>query len=568
MVKLRIFARLLLLLGLIFSLAIGGRYAPARAANPVANPAHKAHAAPVPVRDGTLVEGIQEDPDQLLPNFSGRLYTLLVQQTLFAPLFYSDNNGVIQPGLASVVPTVKNGGISDDGRTYTFHLRRGLHWSDGTPLTARDVDFSWRLWTNSKVSPAPYSTLGIDRIGGAAISADGLSITFLLVQPYVPFLSDWTESLQPLPAHVLSSIKPEALGNSGAALLPNVNSGPFTLQEVRTGDRIVVTRNRFYYQAAQGLPYLKSIVFRAIPSAGNIVQALRARTVDTAWLLPITNLNAMRHIKGINVLPLKDAYWEAALINMRRPLFQDVRVRQALEYGLNRAAEVQTAWHGMAALIGDDQPPSSPAYSPTVQPYPYDPGKAGRLLDAAGWRLGADGLRHRAGKVLSFTYSTTFNNPWRQQDEAQALADYERIGIQLIIKNYPPSAFLYVLQHGQFDLAEYVFNNALDPDDTSSFGTHFTYPYGTNYGGYSSPEFDRLAGQEVTTVDPTQRMAIFQRIQKLLHDDVAALWLYSPYDLAAASTRVHNYMPAPYSLDTWNSWQWWVDAPPKPAKHK
>jgi ABC-type transport system substrate-binding protein len=117
------------------------------------------------------------------------------------------------------------------------------------------------------------------------------------------------------------------------------------------------------------------------------------------------------------------------------------------------------------------------------------------------------------------------------------------------------------LQHGQFDLAEYVFNNSLDPDDTASFGTRFVYPLGTNYGGYSNPTFDRLAGQEVTTVDPAQRAGIFARMQKLLHDDVAALWLYSPYDLAAASNRVHNYMPAPYSLDTWNCWQWWVDPP-------
>jgi peptide/nickel transport system substrate-binding protein len=218
-------------------------------------------------------------------------------------------------------------------------------------------------------------------------------------------------------------------------------------------------------------------------------------------------------------------------------------------------------------LIGSDQPPTSSVYAPNVQPYPFDPGKAGRLLDAAGWRVGPDGLRMKAGKVLSFTYSTTLNNPWRQQDEAQALADYERIGIQLIIRNYPPDQFLANLQKGQFDLAEYVFNNALDPDDTSSFGTHFAYPFGTNYGKYSNPQFDQLAGQEVTAVDPIQRFAIFQHMQQILHDDVAALWLYSPDDLAAASARVHNYMPAPYSLDTWNAWEWWVDAP-KPVKHK
>ncbi|MGH2410571.1 MAG: hypothetical protein ACRDGS_09405, partial [Chloroflexota bacterium] len=86
---------------------------------------HGARSAPPPIHGGTMVEGLLVDPDQLLPNFSSQLYAQIVQQTLFAPLFYADNKGVIQPGLASVVPTQKNGGISADGRVYTFHLRKG-----------------------------------------------------------------------------------------------------------------------------------------------------------------------------------------------------------------------------------------------------------------------------------------------------------------------------------------------------------------------------------------------------------------------------------------------------------
>ena len=455
---------------------------PARAATP--HPA--ATVTPVVSRGGTLVEGIQEDPDQLLPNFSGRYYALAVQQTLFAPLFYSDDKGVVRPGLASEVPTVANGGISADGRTYTFHLRRGLRWSDGIPLTARDVDFSWRLWTNSSVAPPPYTTLGLDRIGGSAVSADGLSITFLLVQPYAPFVADWTDTLQPLPQHIYGKIKPASLANSLAAMLPTVGSGPFRLQEYHRGDRLVVAKNPYYYQAPAGLPYLSSIVFRVIPQPSQVVQALRTHAIDAAWLLPITDLSALQHVAQVSVLPLPAANWEAALINVRRAMFRDVRVRQALEYGLNRAAETRSAWHGLATLLASDQPPVSSAYAPQVAPYPYDPVKAGKLLDAAGWRIGPDGLRHKGSQTLGFVYSTTLNNPWRQQDEAQALADYERLGIQLVIKNYPPDELLSHLQQGQFDVVEFVFDNLLDPDDISSFGTHFVYPYGTNYGGYSN----------------------------------------------------------------------------------
>lgn len=523
---------------------------------------HGARSAPSPVRGGTLVEGLLVDPDQLLPNFSSQLYAQIVQQTLFAPLFYTDNKGVIQPGLATVVPTQKNGGISANGRVYTFHLRKGLRWSDGTPLTARDVDFSWRLWTNPKLDPAPYSTLGIDRIQATTISADGLSISFTLVQPYAPFLSDWTDALQPLPAHTLSLLKPEGLANSGFALVPNVNSGPFTLQEVRQGDRIIVVRNPNYYQKSLGYPYLDSLVFRTIPNQNALMSALRAHVVDAAWLLPITSLSAVAHMARVKVVPVPSTNWEAALINRRRPVLQDARVRQALAYGLDRSAEIQSGWHGLAAPIGSDQTPASAVYASDIAPYPYDPGRAGRLLDAAGWRLSPDGFRRKHGQILSITYSTTFNNPWRQLDEAQALSDYEALGIQLVIRNYPAAYFAQtVLPAGDFDLAEYVFTNTLDPDDTAVFGSRFTYPAGSNYGAYSNPVFDQLAGQEVSTVDPTQRAAIFHHMQRILHDDVAALWLYSPDNLGAVSTRVHNYEPGPYNQDTWNAWEWWVTPP-------
>ncbi len=522
--------------------------------------------APTPVRGGALVEGLLVDPDQLLPNFSGQLYAQLVQQTLFAPLFYSDNKGNIQPGLVTEVPTVKNGGISANGRTYTFHLRKGLHWSDGTPLTARDIDFSWRLWTNPKLGLTPYSTLGIDRIGATTISADGLSITFTLVQAWTPFLADWTDALQPLPAHTMSLLNPATLANSGFALVPNVNSGPFTLQEVRHGDRIIVVRNPFYYQKAQGYPYLDSIIFRTVSGQDALLNGLRSHAIDTAWLLPITSLTTLQHMPDVHAVTTPSANWEAAVINTRRPILQDVRVRQALAYGLNRGAEVQAGWQGLATLIGSDQPPTSSVYTSKVSPYPYDPARAGQLLDAAGWKLGTDGFRRKGGKILSLTYSTTFNNPWRRLDESEALGDYEALGIQLIIRNYPAGHFAQtVLPSGNFDLAEYAFSNGLDPDDTATFGSRFTPPAGSNFGAYSNATFDQLAGQEVTTVDPVRRAAIFQRIEKLLHDDVAALWLYSPDNLGAANTRVNNYLPAPFSQDTWNAWEWWV-TPAKATK--
>jgi peptide/nickel transport system substrate-binding protein len=547
---------------------------------------YSSSAAPVaplaPVHGGVLVDGVLADPGILLPNFSRSFYTLLVQQTLFAPLFYSDAQGVIHPGLASVVPTVQNGGISRDGRTYVFHLRPGLRWSDGTPLTARDVDFSWRLWTNPAVASSVASTLGFDHIRSTTISLNGLSITFHLVKPYAPFLAAWTDVPGPLPAHTLSLLKPANILSSGFAYLPDVNSGPFTLApertgnthivpQIRKGDRIVEVRNPFYYQAKQGYPYLDGLVFRTLHSQAELFGALQTHAIDVAWLLPITDLSTLRRMRGYHVLALNDPNWEVALINMRRPIFQDVRVRQALQYGLNREAEVRDIWDSDASLLASDQPPSSPVYDPHIAPYPYDPRLAGRLLDEAGWHLEADGFRHKGKQILSIEYSSTFNNAVRQADEAQALNSYERLGIQVVIRNYPPDVFYdTILPSGNFDLAETVYSNTLDPDDSANFSSKLTYPLGLNYGDYSNPSYDRLANQELTTVDPVKRTAIFWQMQQLLHQDVPAIWLYSPNDLAIAGDNVHNYQPGPFSEDTWNAWEWFLTkaapAKTKPAK--
>src|SRR5205814_7266724 len=153
-----------------------------------------------PVRGGTVVDGLFEEPDRLIPNTSSETFSVMVQQTIFTPLFYTDDKGVLHTGLASQIPTASNGGISKDGLTYTFHLRPGLKWSDGQPLDARDVDYSWRLWTNPKFTPG--NSTGFNLITSADVSSDNRSITFHLKQPFEPFLSVWVDGLfAPIPAH-------------------------------------------------------------------------------------------------------------------------------------------------------------------------------------------------------------------------------------------------------------------------------------------------------------------------------------------------------------------------------
>src|SRR6266700_2531629 len=186
--------------------------------------------AGTPVKGGTWTDDLYEEADSLIPNGSVETFANLVDNTIYAPLFLGNAKGQITPGIVTELPSTANGGICADLKTWTFHLKSGLKWSDGQPLDARDVDFTWKLWTGGKFTPG--STVGYNLIKSATVSSDNLSIIFTLSAPFSPFLSIWTDGLlAPLPAHVFSSMDPAKIETSKENLNPSVVSGPFTLSE-------------------------------------------------------------------------------------------------------------------------------------------------------------------------------------------------------------------------------------------------------------------------------------------------------------------------------------------------
>jgi peptide/nickel transport system substrate-binding protein len=518
---------------------------------------HAAHAAG-PVKGGTVIDGLFEEPDRLIPNTSSETFSVMVQQTIFTPLFYSDDNGVLHPGLASQIPTVSNGGISRDGLTYTFHLRPGLKWSDGQPLDARDVDYSWRLWLNKDLIVG--TTVGLDQIKSATVSADRHSITFHLKASYSPFVSIWADGDMPLPAHVLSKMSAKAINTSQFTFMPTVSSGPFRMVARKAGYSITEVRNPTYYQ--RGLPYLDKLIFRIIPDQTALTNALRAGEIDCGWFLDVSQTNVLQHIPGYTYVAAakKTANVEYALLNLKNPIFKDIRVRQALEYGLNRPAMVKDVRHGQAILAGADEAPALWSYNPQAKPYPYDPARAAKLLDAAGWKMGADGFRHKNGQKFSVRYSTTANNTWRRQDELIVQQNFKSLGIEVRIVNFPADTYFgSILPSAKYDIGEFEDGSAYDPDTVlvASFRGDLLPPRGANYGDYVNPAYDKLAFQEARTSDMGQRKAILGQIQMILNHDLPALWLYHPPDVAEHRNTLHNYVPAPFSSETWNTWAWW-----------
>jgi len=174
--------------------------------------------------------------------------------------------------------------------------------------------------------------------------------------------------------------------------------------------------------------------------------------------------------------------------------------------------------------------------------------------------MGADGFRHKNGQKFSVRYSTTANNTWRRQDELIVLQNFRSLGIEVRIVNFPADTYFgSILPSGKYDIGEFEDGSAYDPDTVlvATFRGDLLPPRGANYGDYVNPAYDRLAFQEERTSDMGQRKAILGKIQMILNHDLPALWLYHPPDVAEHRNTLHNYAPAPFSSETWNTWAWW-----------
>jgi peptide/nickel transport system substrate-binding protein len=489
---------------------------------------------------------------------------------LYAGLIYGDPQGKLLPGLATSVPTTQNGGVSADLKTVAFHLRPGLVWSDGQPLDARDVDYSWKLWANSKA--AAYNTVFVDDIASADVSSDYLSITFHLKSPFVSFVSQWADGglAGPLPAHVFSSMDPAAITKSPENLNPSVVSGPFMMSESKPGDHYTITRNPKYYLASQGLPYLDKVVFRIETDQNTILKDAQAGSIDSAWFLDVSKALAYQQLSNYQTIgdgggTGKNAYtWEGIWINFNnKTLGGNPEVRQAMAMAVDQQSLIQVARRGFAGVRCQDHPSLQvPGYSASLACPKFDLSAANALLDQHSWVKGSDGVRSKNGERLEFQYSTTAGNLWRSDDQLINQANFLKIGIKLDIMNYPASTFfgsvLPTGKPGQYDIAEFAESGAYDPDNSilltcAEKGTG-------NFAFYCTSQMEALQKQQLSTGDPAARQKAFDGINQLEVTDFPFIFEFGSPDIAVYKKGAHNYLPSAVGYgSTENIWLWWCN---------
>jgi peptide/nickel transport system substrate-binding protein len=495
--------------------------------------------------------GTDDEPDNLNPMFAHSDATDQVDAFIFAPVFRYDERGEFVPELATVVPSYANGGVSRDSKTIVLHWRRGVKWSDGAPLTASDLRFTWRA-AMSRANNTK-STFGWDDIASIDVP-DPLTAVVRLKRPNADVMGLFGEggsAYPPLPEHLLGKLP--SLNQATFNAHP-ISSGPFLLKEWRHGSSLEFVANDRYWR---GAPKVRAISFVFVPNSDSLFSELQTHEIDVVDAVPDERLVQLGSIAGLTVHARLIANFRRLVMNCSRPGLSDVRVRLAIAEAIDWDRMNDTVFHGVNVRAVSDISPNSWA-APRIPPYRHDPADAKRLLDAAGWRAGPGGMRIKSDAPLHLLVSAT-NKPFNEQSEVQMQQQLRAVGIDLEIKNYP-SSYLFAqngpLYTGKYDLEFSVDTNAPDPDNQGSWSGDFIPPRGANTTFLNDPIITATSDAAIRTFDRSKRKVLYQREEERIHEVAPAVFFFWENSRAAYNSDLKNYKPAEYITSNWNSWQW------------
>jgi peptide/nickel transport system substrate-binding protein len=505
---------------------------------------------------GTLRVADIEEPDTLNPYIS-TVITSIDLSLLWGSYFYNvDNHGAFVPEVATVVPTLANGGISKDGLTLTYHLRKGIKWQDGVPLTSKDIAFTWRAIMNGK-SNVQVRT-GYDKIASIDTPDDFTVIVHMKERfaPIVAYFMGIQGGGPILPAHILGQY-PDM--NKVPWNSKPVGAGPFIISEWVHGDHITLTANPDYWR---GAPKLHQIIYKWIADNTTIMTQLKTGETD-AWFRADPGLYPqLKDMPGHTTLVSPYSIFGHVDFYNDDPILKDVRVRRAIGFAIDRARLIHDATHDVYLASDSDQPKFSWAYDPNLPSTAQNQPMARQLLDAAGWKVGPDGIRTKDGQRLELQLSYVEGQQIAPAIGALVAQELKGVGIALTQKQYTSATFFAAAGNGgilnthKFQLAYFGWINGVDPDDSSLYLSSQIPPVGQNNLWWRDPKVDALEHDALTTFDQAQRKRDYWAIQEELVNQAPTIVLFAEQRIDVFNSHFHNFIPSPAESATWNSWEW------------
>lgn len=466
-----------------------------------------------------------QEPATLMPHFDLLTLTHEVQNAVFECLFEIDETGAYQPRLTAEVPTLENGGISEDGRTYTLKLREGVAWHDGQPFTSEDVRYTWQVITDPNL---PIVARTVWEEIESIETPDELTAVVTFGEPNVGFVGTASsDSCFIMPSHLLAG---EDLVASGFNRKP-VGTGPFMVEEWAPSGHIRMLANEEYWG---GAPQLDELVVRFTSSSASLRTALQRGEAELALHLTPADVAFVGRLQGYELSEVPDIAWWQFWINNEDPILSERAVREALTYALDKQLLVDTVLGGVAEPQAAMLPASHWAHNPNVPAYEYDPERAASILDEAGWRLGSGGVRERNGQKLKLEILNIAGQTDRRQVVEIAQDLWRRAGFDVTIREIDAATFPPTMTTGDYQLAYGWFGE--NPEPVFSL-------WRNNWQNYANQEAFALLDEIPTVIDQDERAELMRAFQRTVAEDVAMLPVAARPILNAVSARLGGYQP-------------------------
>ncbi|MBA4418252.1 MAG: peptide-binding protein [Syntrophus sp. (in: bacteria)] len=491
----------------------------------------------------TIITASIGEPSNLIPMLSSDSPSHEVASYIYNGLVKYDRNLNVIGDLA------ESWEISKDNLSFTFHLKRNVTWHDGTPFTAHDVMYTYKVTIDPK-TPTAYS--GDFLLVKKAEVLDDFTFKVTYEKPFAPALMSW--GIAVLPRHLLEG---KDITASPLRRAP-IGTGPFIFKEWTGGDRLILMANPRYFE---GRPYISRYMMRIIPDSATTFLELKQNGIDMAGLTPMQTLRQTdfpkfkREFNKFKYLSFTYVYLG---YNLRHQFFKDKRVRQAISYGINKQEIIDGILLGEGVEATGPFKPDMWAYNGNVKKYAYDKEKALALLAEAGFRKGTDGILYKNGTPFEFTVLVNQGNDVRIKCAELIQRRLSEIGIRVKIRVIEWAALINeFIDKRNFEAVMLGWSISQDPDPFDIWHSSKQGKKELNFIGFENKEADDLLVKARHTLDRAERKGYLFRFQEIVAEEQPLTFLFVPYANIAIQKRFKGIDPGPAGL-MYNFIKWYV----------
>lgn len=500
----------------------------------------------------TLVSGTIADARTLIPILASDSASAEICNLLFNGLVKYDKDINLAGDLA------EKWEIKDEGLTIIFYLRKNVTWHDGHPFTAADVEFTYQKLLDPKVK-TPYGG-DFERVKSLEIIND-YTVKVTYKEPFAPALASWGMSI--LPKHLLEK---EDLNTSAFQRKP-VGTGPYKFKTWKSQEKIELISNRDYFEKR---PYIGRCVYRTIPDESTLFLELQTQGIDSMSLTPLQYTRQTEtpfFKKYYRKFKFPNFSYTYLGYNLNNPKFKDIRVRQALNYAVDKSEIINMVLLGLGEISTGPFVPQSWAYNSQFKPAEFNPAKARELLKDAGWQdSNNNGWLDKNGEEFEFTITTNQGNEERIKVAQIIQRRLKEIGIKVKIKVVEWSVFVTeAIGKRTFETVLLGWSLGREPDNYDIWHSSKTKEGEFNFICYKNEEVDKLLEEARGTFDQEKRKNCYHKIHSLIYEEQPYMFLHVPDSLSVLHSRFQGIKPAPIGIG-YNFIEWWV--PKREQKYK